>query len=111
MWITLITPPQAAFYERVYGIGPEVYAPLLACAIPIGGIFGGVGGALVADKLGNGWGRAWLTSAANLVAAPVLAASLLVDDYQTSFMYLTLGFALSETWRAPCAVLVRNPLR
>eukprot|EP00873_Tetraselmis_striata_P007807 jgi/Tetstr1/428071/TSEL_018126.t1 len=44
---------QAAFYERVHGIGPEVYAPLLACAIPVGGIFGGVGGALVADKLGS----------------------------------------------------------
>jgi len=98
---------QAAFYERVHDIGPEVYAPLLACAIPIGGICGGVGGALIADKLGSG-GRAWLTSAGNLAAAPMLAASLLTDDYHASFVYLTAGFALSEAWRAPSAVLVRE---
>ena len=104
----LCPPPQAQFFDRVYDIGPEVYAPLLACVIPVGGIIGGVGGGLVADRLGTGWGRAWLTSAANLAAAPVLALSIMADDYQTSLMYLTVGFALSEAWRAPSAVLVRE---
>lgn len=34
---------QATFYQRVYELPPETYAPLLAVVIPIGGIIGGVG--------------------------------------------------------------------
>ena len=34
---------QATFYQRVYHLPPETYAPLLAVVIPIGGIIGGVG--------------------------------------------------------------------
>lgn len=82
---------------------------MLAAAIPIGGILGGVGGGLVADRLGNGWGQAWLTSAANLASAPVLAMSLLAPDYKASFLYLTVGLALSEAWRAPSAIMVKIP--
>ena len=35
---------QATFYQRVYELGPDVYAPALAGILPIGGIIGGVGG-------------------------------------------------------------------
>ena len=40
---------QATFYQRVYELGPETYAPALAVILPIGGILGGVGGGLLAD--------------------------------------------------------------
>ena len=31
---------QATFYQRVYELTPETYAPLLAIVIPVGGIIG-----------------------------------------------------------------------
>lgn len=52
---------QATFYQRVFEVGPDVYAPLLAAIIPIGGIIGGVGGGLAGDWLSRKGGRAWLT--------------------------------------------------
>ncbi len=52
---------QATFYQRVFEVGPDVYAPLLAAVIPIGGIIGGVGGGLAGDWLSRKGGRAWLT--------------------------------------------------
>jgi hypothetical protein len=52
----------ATFYQRVFELGPETYAPLLAVVIPVGGIVGGVGGGLTGDWLSRIGGRAWLTS-------------------------------------------------
>lgn len=48
--------------QRVFDLGPDVYAPLLAAIIPVGGIIGGVGGGLAGDWLSRKGGRAWLTS-------------------------------------------------
>ena len=45
---------------------------------------------------------------ASIVASPLIALSLLAPEYQQSFAALLIGFALSETWRAPAAVLVRD---
>lgn len=42
-------------------VGPEVYAPLLAAIIPVGGVVGGVGSGLAGDWLSRRGGRAWLT--------------------------------------------------
>lgn len=33
---------QSSFFERVHNITPDVYAPLLAVAIPVGGASGGI---------------------------------------------------------------------
>lgn len=52
----------ATFYQRVFHLTPETYAPMLACIIPIGGIVGGVGGGLLGDKLSKSGGRFWLTA-------------------------------------------------
>lgn len=52
---------QATFYQRVFELGPDVYAPMLAAIIPVGGIIGGVGGGLAGDWLSRRGGRAWLT--------------------------------------------------
>jgi hypothetical protein len=43
------------------------------------------------------------------MAGPVLAVSILAPDYQQSFAALLIGFALSECWRAPSAIMVRQP--
>ena len=43
-----------------------------------------------------------------MAAAPVLAGNLLAPDLTTSLAFLLVGFALSEVWRAPAAVLVRD---
>ena len=53
--------------------------------------------------------RCLLSSAgATLAAAPLIATSLLAPDYQQSFAALLVGFALSEAWRAPAAIMIRD---
>jgi MFS family permease len=99
---------QATFYQRVFDLQPDVYAPLLAVVIPVGGIVGGVGAGLCGDWLTRVGARGLLTSGANLAAAPVIAVSLLAPDYKQSFAALLVGFALSEAWRAPAAIAVRD---
>jgi len=99
---------QATFYARVFGLEPETYAPALAIILPLGGIAGGVGGGLLADGLSRSGGRYLLTAGATVLAAPVLAASVLAPDAPSSFAALLLGFGLSEMWRAPAAVMVRD---
>jgi MFS family permease len=99
---------QATFYQRVYELTPDTYAPLLAIVIPVGGIIGGVGAGLFGDTLNRIGARGWITAGANIAAAPMIAASLLAPDYKQSFAALLVGFALSEAWRAPAAVAVRD---
>jgi len=98
----------STFYERVYDLRPEVYAPLLAAVIPIGGILGGVGGGLLADRLSENGQRFWLTFGATALAAPFLLGSFNAPDYWHSFHFLLFGFALSEAWRSPVTVMVRE---
>jgi hypothetical protein len=45
---------------------------------------------------------------ASLLAAPFIAQSLLADSPGGSFSALLVGFALSEAWRAPGAIMVRS---
>ena len=52
----------ATFYTRTFGIGPDIYAPMLAAIIPVGGIIGGVGSGLMGDWLSRKGARHWLTS-------------------------------------------------
>lgn len=99
---------QATFYQRVYELPPDTYAPLLAVVIPVGGIVGGVGAGLFGDWLSRIGARGWITAGANIAAAPMIAASLLAPDYKQSFAALLVGFALSEAWRAPAAVAIRE---
>ncbi|KAF6255340.1 hypothetical protein COO60DRAFT_1627563 [Scenedesmus sp. NREL 46B-D3] len=98
----------STFYERVFGLDSGVYAPMLAVILPVGGILGGVGGGLIADWLAVVGGRYWLTAGASLLAAPFVAQSLLADSPGGSFSALLVGFALSEAWRAPGAVMIRG---
>jgi len=99
---------QATFYQRVYDLTPDTYAPLLAIVIPVGGIIGGVGAGVFGDTLSRIGARGLITAGANIVAAPLIAASLLAPDYKQSFAALLIGFALSEAWRSPAAVAVRD---
>lgn len=64
---------QATFYQRVYDVGPETYAPALAVLLPVGGIIGGVGGGLLADRLGKQGKQALLTCGARACACLILA--------------------------------------
>lgn len=99
---------QGPFYQRVYDVGPEVYAPMLAVVIPVAGLLGGVGTGLAGDWLQRRGLGSLLTVGANLAAAPVLAASMLMPDHRSSMAVLLGGFALSEAWRAPAAVALRD---
>lgn len=99
---------QATFYQRVFSLTPDTYAPLLAVVIPVGGLVGGVGAGLFGDALTRMGARSWLTAGACIAASPVIALSLLAPDYKQSFAALLVGFALSECWRAPAAVMVRD---
>jgi hypothetical protein len=101
----------STFYERVYHLPASSYAPVLAVVLPLGGVIGGVGGGLLSDWLsarGGARRRRWVTSGASLLAAPLIAASLLAPDPAESFLALLAGFALSEAWRAPSAVMIRQ---
>ena len=60
------------------------------------------------DWLNRIGARGLITAGANILAAPAIAVSLLVADYKQSFAALLVGFALSEAWRAPAAVMVRD---
>jgi len=99
---------QATFYQRVYHLSPDTYAPLLAVVIPVGGLIGGVGAGLFGDWLNRIGARGLITAGANMAVAPAIAISLLAPDYKQSFAALLVGFALSEAWRAPAAVAVRE---
>ncbi|GMH41618.1 hypothetical protein BSKO_09528 [Bryopsis sp. KO-2023] len=99
---------QALFYERVFEMPSSAYAPLLAGIIPLGGIVGGVGGGLAADWLSERGNRYMLTFGASLLSAPLIYLSLQAETPNESFWYLLFGFALSECWRAPAAVMARE---
>jgi len=98
----------ATFYETVFELPHETYAPLLALCIPIGGIVGGVGGGFMGDKLSQNGKRSLLTGGATALAAPFLGASFLAPSYPISFGMLVIGFALAECWRSNAAVIVRE---
>ena len=49
-----------------------------------------------------------ICTGASIAAAPMIAVSLLSPEYQQSFAALLVGFALSEAWRAPAAIMVRD---
>ena len=103
---------QAAFYERVFSLTPQEYDPLLAMVIPIAGVTGGLGGGWICDRLQSRGpnGQRWFISIMTIAAGPLLAASLLADDYKTSLMYLFPGILASEIFRAPTAVMTRDAL-
>ena len=85
---------QATFYQRVYDLQPDTYAPMLAVIIPVGGVIGGVGAGVFGDWLNRIGARGWLTAGSAVLAAPIIAVSLLAPDYKQSFAALLVGFAL-----------------
>lgn len=101
---------QAAFYERTFALSPQEYDPLLAFVIPIAGVTGGLGGGWICDKLQlrSPQGQRWFISAMTVLAGPLLAASLLAEDYKTSLMFLFPGMVAAEIFRSPTAVMTRD---
>lgn len=45
---------------------------------------------------------------ATIAASPVLACNILAPEATQSFAALLVGFALSEMWRAPAAIMIRD---
>ncbi len=62
---------------------------------------------MLADHLTRSGRRWWVTVATSLLSAPLLWASVTAPTPDLSFLYLGMGFALSEAWRAPAAVMAR----
>jgi len=103
---------QAAFYERVFSLTPQEYDPLLALVIPVAGVTGGLGGGWICDKLQSTAPNAQrlFISSMTFLAGPLLAASLLADDYKTSLLFLFPGMVAAEIFRSPTAVMTREAL-
>ena len=108
---------QASLYQREYGMDPAEYAPYLAAVLPLGGLIGGIGGAKLIDWFsspgedgGENWadGRRYFVTAASTLSSIPLAMCFLTDSPNASFAALLVGFALSEAWRAPAAVITRD---
>jgi predicted MFS family arabinose efflux permease len=59
--------------------------------------------------LGLNWSHDCVPGAgASVMAAPFIMQSLLAENSSSSFLALLVGFALSEAWRAPSAIMIRN---
>lgn len=101
---------QAAFYERVFSLTPQEYDPLLALVIPLAGVTGGLGGGYICDRLQSRGpeGQRLFIAITTMLAGPLLAASLLADDYKTSLMFLFPGMIAAEIFRSPTAVMTRD---
>jgi predicted MFS family arabinose efflux permease len=101
---------QAAFYERVFSLTPQEYDPLLALVIPLAGVTGGLGGGYICDRLQSRGpeGQRLFIAIMTMLAGPLLAASLLADDYKTSLMFLFPGMIAAEIFRSPTAVMTRD---
>ena len=60
----------------------------------------------------NPWSWFWCLflfhAGATIAACPVLVGNLLAPDSTQSFAFLLFGFALSEMWRAPAAIMIRD---
>ena len=97
---------QTLYYERVFNIQSDIYAPILATVIPISGTLGGVGGSLLSDWLTERNARYLLTSGATLLGAPLMFMSFATSSYQSSFAYLLVGYLLLECWRASAAIMI-----
>ena len=79
-------------------VGPDTYAPALAALLPIGGLVGGVGGGLLADKLSRLGATSWLTSGA--CACPIRCAAPVACHHSPRICRL---------WAASCGLHVRPP--
>lgn len=101
---------QAAFYERIFSLTPQEYDPLLALVIPLAGVTGGLGGGYICDRLQSRGpeGQRLFIAIMTMLAGPLLAASLLADDYKTSLMFLFPGMIAAEIFRSPTAVMTRD---
>ena len=75
----------ATFYTRVFDLKPEMYAPLLAAVIPIGGVIGGVGGGLAGDWLSRKGTRWWLTSGGRPACMQVCVGTLSLPYHVSMF--------------------------
>ena len=49
-----------------------------------------------------------VSAGATIAAAPVLVGNILAPESTQSFAALLVGFALSEMWRAPAAIMIRD---
>ena len=49
-----------------------------------------------------------VSAGATVAAAPVLVGNILAPEATQSFAALLVGFALSEMWRAPAAIMIRD---
>ena len=85
---------QATFYQRVYDLGPDVYAPALAGILPIGGILGGVGGGLMGDWLSRRGGLQILTSGHTSTTRPPQSFKPSVMSAVSSRLLLALALDL-----------------
>ena len=101
---------QAAFYERVFSLSPAEYDPLLALVIPLAGVVGGLGGGWICDRLQaqGPTGQRWFISLMTIAAGPLLAASILAEDYKVSLAFLFPGILAAEVFRAPTAIMTRE---
>eukprot|EP00775_Hariotina_reticulata_P006751 gene6751-6971_t len=104
----IYTTGDMAAVTPLYNYNFHVIAYEAGSGLAVGGIVGGVGGGLIADWLSIVGGRYWLTAGASMLAAPFIAQSLLADSPGGSFSALLAGFALSEAWRAPGAIMIRS---
>lgn len=98
------------FYALEHDVRPSSYGVRVGLVIVFGGGLGSFLGGFLADRLSSRWkhGKAFVIAVSQLLAAPSIAAVLLVPSVEASYWLLFVAYFTAETWLGPAAAIVQD---
>lgn len=93
-----------------YRANSREYGIKVGLVVLFGGALGSFVGGFLSDRLSSRWknGKAYFIAASQLIAAPCIAATLLVSDKETFYWLLLLAYITAETWLGPAAAIAQD---
>jgi len=97
------------FYKREFGVSSQHYGIPVGLAVIFGGGLGSFLGGFFSDRLSSRWknAKAFVIAISQFLAAPCIAAVLLVPSPEVSYGLLVLAYITAETWLGPAAAIVQ----
>eukprot|EP00731_Ephydatia_muelleri_P015741 Em0009g165a len=98
------------FIVLKYSANSSEYGIKVGLVVLFGGALGSFVGGFLSDRLSSRWknGKAYFIAASQLIAAPCIAATLLVSDKETFYWLLLLAYITAETWLGPAAAIAQD---